>query len=139
MALTGHVHELTSLRDHALGWRGLLDGLRVALERASRLGEFDVCISQVKEKFGGLRFYYEVVDPTNADHLLGYDDTTLPDVTRSQLSHVSHMVNAVESASYLLCYVCGAGATRRGSGHWIRYFCDEHDTADVVRRRGGTT
>ncbi len=58
---------------------------------------------QVKEKFGGLRFYYD-----------GGDD------------HISGMVRMAESWAANSCEECGApGKTRHGG--WIRTLCDAHE------------
>ena len=61
-----------------------------------------VVVAQVKEKFGGLRFYYD-----------GGDD------------HVHGMVRMAEAWADRSCETCGNIGTRRGGG-WIRTLCDEH-------------
>jgi len=58
---------------------------------------------QVKEKFGGLRFYYE-----------GGDD------------HISGMVRMAESWASHTCEECGQSGKHR-SGGWIRTLCDTHE------------
>lgn len=58
---------------------------------------------QVKEKFGGLRFYYD-----------GGDD------------HISGMVRMAESWAYHTCEECGSPGTMR-TGGWIRTLCDTHE------------
>jgi hypothetical protein len=65
---------------------------------------------QVKEKFGGLRFYYE-----------GGDD------------HISGMVRMAESWAANTCEECGAPGTVRQGG-WIRTLCDEHERAYQERQ-----
>lgn len=60
---------------------------------------------QIKEKFGGLRFYYD-----------GGDD------------HISGMVRMAESWAYHTCEECGAVGKMRNGG-WIRTLCDEHELA----------
>lgn len=60
-------------------------------------------VNQIKEKFGGLRFYYS-----------GGDET------------ISGMVRMAESWADIACEVCGAAGTRR-SGGWIRTLCDKHE------------
>jgi hypothetical protein len=62
-----------------------------------------VVVSQIKEKFGGLRFYYD-----------GGDD------------QVYGMVRMAESWAAHSCEQCGDLGTRR-SGGWIRTLCDEHE------------
>lgn len=57
---------------------------------------------QVKEKFGGLRFYY-----------MGGDE------------YIRALENMAESMSYRTCKVCGAPGTRTKGG-WIRVLCEEH-------------
>lgn len=57
---------------------------------------------QVKEKFGGLRFYYN-----------GGDD------------HIQGVVNMAESMSYRTCEECGAPGKSNNEG-WIRTLCDAH-------------
>lgn len=61
-----------------------------------------VRVAQIKEKFGGLRFYYDGGD-----------------------SKIDGMVRMAESWASLSCEVCGNVGTRR-SGGWIRTLCDEH-------------
>jgi hypothetical protein len=61
-----------------------------------------VIVTQVKEKFGGLRFYYE-----------GGDD------------FIHGAVWLAESLSTSLCEECGAPGSRRGNG-WVTTLCDHH-------------
>lgn len=61
-----------------------------------------VVASQVKEKFGGLRFYVE-----------GGDDVT------------SAMIDMAESLSVVTCEECGSPGRQRGAG-WIVTLCDKH-------------
>ena len=61
-----------------------------------------VVVLQIKEKFGGLRFYYQ-----------GGNDT------------IHGMVRMAEEWADQSCEVCGNKGTRRPGG-WIRTLCDEH-------------
>lgn len=63
-----------------------------------------VVVEQIKEKFGGLRFYYQ-----------GGDDK------------IAGMVRMAECWADHSCEDCGAPGTRR-SGGWIRTLCDQHET-----------
>lgn len=63
----------------------------------------DVVVTQIKEKFGGLRFYYD-----------GGDDV------------VDGMVRMAESWAGRSCEECGAPGKSR-SGGWIQTLCDEHE------------
>jgi hypothetical protein len=61
-----------------------------------------VTVAQIKEKFGGLRFYYD-----------GGDDT------------INGMVTMAESWANKSCETCGDPATKQTTG-WIKNVCDKH-------------
>lgn len=63
-------------------------------------------VHQIKEKFGGLRFYYGIGDA-------GFDQ------------RIDELVDAAERAAARTCELCGAPGRARGKG-WIRTVCDEH-------------
>lgn len=62
-----------------------------------------VRIAQIKEKFGGLRFYYE-----------GGDE------------YIAGLVRMAESWAAMTCEDCGNPGTHR-SGGWMRTLCDRHE------------
>lgn len=66
---------------------------------------------QVKEKFGGLRFYYD-----------GGDE------------QISGMVRMAESWAANTCETCGSPGKMRNGG-WIRTLCDKHETEYQERMR----
>jgi hypothetical protein len=68
-------------------------------------------VQQIKEKFGGLRFYYD-----------GGDD------------HISGMVDMAESWANHTCETCGNKGERR-SGGWIRTLCDVHEAEHQERMK----
>jgi hypothetical protein len=68
-----------------------------------------VVVRQIKEKFGGLRFYYD-----------GGDDV------------VDGMVRMAESWAGASCETCSAPGTRR-SGGWIRTLCDVHEAERQIK------
>lgn len=70
-----------------------------------------VVVEQVKEKFGGLRFYYQ-----------GGDD------------EISGMVRMAEAWAGIACEECGGIGERRDGG-WIRTLCDLHETEYQERKR----
>lgn len=102
MVQAGLAGDLTLLDKHYKGWR-------VAITDALDAGPKDlpplvpqVVVSQVKEKLGTLRFYYD-----------GGDDV------------VDGMVRMAEAMSAVTCEECGAPGKNR-SGGWIRTLCDHH-------------
>lgn len=68
-----------------------------------------VIVQQIKEKFGGLRFYYD-----------GGDE------------HVHGLVSMAESWAGVACEECGGIGVRRGGG-WIRTLCDTHEAEHQER------
>ena len=62
-----------------------------------------VTVAQIKEKFGGLRFYYD-----------GGDD------------HINGMVRMAEAWAEASCEECGSPGKRRDGG-WIKTLCDIHE------------
>ena len=97
------------------GWYNILNSLCANIqshidwkqEQKEKYNRGDGCpqvvVDQVKEKFGGLRFYYH-----------GGDDT------------VDGMVRMAESWAACTCETCGESGTIRGGG-WIRTLCDKHE------------
>lgn len=69
-----------------------------------------VVVAQIKEKFGGLRFYYDGGD-----------------------AEISGMVRMAEAWADVACEECGAIGTRR-SGGWIRTLCDVHEAEYQARK-----
>lgn len=80
------------------GWFHLLLGLSQALEA---MGE-DITVHQVKEKFGGLRFYID--NASDAVH---------------------ELIDQAEEISYQTCERCGQPGRPRKGG-WVSTLCDIH-------------
>jgi hypothetical protein len=90
------------------GWYNILDQLCANIQHHTDWHNREtvkvpqVVASQVKEKFGGLRFYYD-----------GGDD------------YISGVASMAESMSVVTCEECGAPGQQRGRG-WIYTACDAH-------------
>lgn len=80
------------------GWYGLVKTL---IEQAVSKG-WNKEICQVKEKFGGLRFYINGAS-----------------------NEVHDIIHKYESMSYKICEECGESGKER-TGGWIRTLCDKH-------------
>jgi hypothetical protein len=94
------------------GWDTLIYKLCCAIE--SRL-DWDnhndpnggyITITDVKEKFGGLRFYYD--DYSNSSE------------------YISGLVTLAENMSEVTCERCGRPGIFRGELPWFKTLCDEH-------------
>lgn len=87
------------------GWFGVGEGwYGIIKDMIAELVEFgwDKRVSQVKEKFGGLRFYIENTPEGANGILIKY-----------------------EALSYSICETCSeAGSLRKGG--WMKTLCDEH-------------
>jgi hypothetical protein len=70
----------------------------------------EVTIEQIKEKFGGLRFYYGGGD-----------------------QYISGLVSMAELWADQTCETCGNKGERRSSG-WIRTLCDKHEALHQVSK-----
>jgi hypothetical protein len=97
------------------GWYPIIERLcsniQQHIEWKNRNGEVvpQVVVEQIKEKFGGLRFYYQ-----------GGDD------------EVSGMVRMAEAWADVACEDCGGIGKRRGGG-WVRTLCDVHESERQAR------
>lgn len=92
------------------GWwpilQALCSNIQHYLNWKNKNGEVvpQVVVAQIKEKFGGLRFYYD-----------GGDD------------QIRGMVSMAESWASKTCETCGNPGTSREGG-WIKTLCDYHET-----------
>lgn len=88
------------------GWFGIIQGLCQDLVKAYESCGKDpnnIVVVQVKEKFGELRFYTDILIP-GADQI----------------------ITAAEEESRETCEVCGAPGTQELYRGWIQTVCNEH-------------
>jgi hypothetical protein len=98
-----------------IGWYNLIYTLTNCIDRRLEHlnkdgGNRKVIIAQIKEKFGGLRYYAD-----------GDID-----------EQMDGMIDFAESLSYTICEECGAPGKLR-SGGWIRTLCDKHEEERQAR------
>ena len=86
------------------GWYGIIKRLIVDLIEL----EWDKQICQVKEKFGGLRFYIN-----------------------SGSEEIWQRIHLAEAASYITCEKCGELGQIRGDG-WISTLCEKHSEGKKI-------
>ena len=93
----GHTGTLDDLQQCVgPGWKDLIETCFNACF------EYNVRVSQVKEKYGGLRFY-----------------------VGGAPREVHDIIDECERLSYTICEVCGKPGKLREGG-WLRTLCDEH-------------
>jgi hypothetical protein len=66
-------------------------------------------VTQIKEKFAGLRFYYYA------------------ELDEADRNEIDLFINLAEWESEQTCQVCGALGQQSTKGYWIRTVCDQHD------------
>lgn len=90
------------------GWQKLIDGLLAALDDVP--GWSPDLVEQIKEKFGGLRFYYREPEGGFA---------TLDRVK------IIKLVNRAEALAWKTCSTCGTteGVAQRNNHGWLRTSC----------------
>jgi hypothetical protein len=98
--INDYYQATTNMMDIEEGWYQLIHDLLAELIKT----DWDKDIHQIKEKFGGLRFY------------IG-----------SASQEVHDIISRYESLSYLTCEVCGEkGELRKDTGLWYKTMCDKH-------------
>ena len=84
------------------GWHDLIDELMCAMKKKGYIGE-DFKVVQVKEKFGGLRFYVDGLESMEAH---------------------SHLMDLADK-SFKICEKCGKVGKLRDGRMWVKTLCDE--------------
>lgn len=88
----------------AEGWADLMEPIFAYLhEMNTKHPEDLISISQIKEKFGTLRFY-----------------------TSGSTEKLSALIDAAEQKSSITCEVCGKAGSLDNSRHWIQTLCEQH-------------
>ena len=86
------------------GWYDLLKDLSQKIQdHVNKNPDASISITDIKEKFGGLRYYYN-----------GGDEV------------IDDLVNDAENKSYEICELCGAPGELMTSGYWLSTRCKEH-------------
>ena len=93
------------------GWHELLNELCEKLQLLEDTMGIETIAAQVKEKFGGLRFYYDIHFTPEKDSKIWMDI-------------ISDLVSYTEHLSFHTCEKCGKHGEVRGGG-WIKTLCDE--------------
>lgn len=107
-----HVPRKNGLEMVGKGWADLVNKAYDLVAAFEAQHGVSVDVNQVKEKFGGLRFYVAI--PENRDDLGPAKDD------------LYYSIHNLEQASLDICETCGApGTCRNPSGFWVKTLCSE--------------
>jgi len=82
------------------GWRDLIEQL------CFDLSKLNIKVVQVKEKFGGLRFYVDAKSQKTSEKAY-------------------KLISAAEDKSFIICETCGAAGSLRNRRGWLSTLCDD--------------
>lgn len=107
------------------GWWAILEEAFTSIEALvkSKPG-YQFHVRQIKEKFGGLRFYFQVTRQGEpADH---YDEDSPVDEARDELvDSIMNVIGQAEDKASETCEWCGEPGHTGGDG-WVKTLCDRH-------------
>jgi RNA polymerase-binding transcription factor DksA len=102
------------------GWYDLIENLCKNIEEIKEeFPNIDIIATQVKEKFGGLRFYYRTEIKNNIDR------DNLNDEYKEMEDKLDKAVEKAEQKSYKTCEVCGSTKNVSQTKGWISTLCDK--------------
>jgi hypothetical protein len=97
--------HLIAKRNCGIGWPFGWNGIVRQIFELCEANKYQIAVAQVKEKFGGLRFYYDVIGQRNEE--------------------LDRKIASIENQSDKTCDICGAGGIKGGKG-WIVTRCEDH-------------
>jgi len=100
------------------GWRELIER---AIERIDAAGNDRIRITQIKEKFGTLRVYFDI----------------LGGASEEEENAIKEAVALAEARSSCTCEHCGAEGRLYEAGSWLQTACPDHARGQAVPVRPG--
>jgi len=105
------------------GWFQIIWDLCLAIEAVDPNRR--VLATQVKEKYGGLRFYHcTYYSPKEYEEWAATSQGTLVDPGYED--NIDDLVDVAEDRSYKTCEECGEPGTCEDLGYWIYTLCEKH-------------
>jgi hypothetical protein len=117
------------------GWWPLLETAFVEIVAVmQQYPDYRFAVRQIKEKFGGLRFYYNIV-PAAGEVDDDEDDRSSDYAVRSMIGEaVGKIIDAAENEAYGICEVCGEPGHHTNTG-WVKVLCDKHEAVMVDKEK----
>jgi hypothetical protein len=97
------------------GWNNLFDLLCQFI--GDFIGEDNIFVSQIKEKWGELRFYYQLSG----------------DFSKKQTEIIDNFIAEFTILSQITCAVCGEPGYIRNELGWLTPYCDEHFYLEKIK------
>jgi hypothetical protein len=94
------------LRECGTGWSNLIDPLEARVEKLGGT------VQQIKEKFGGLRFYFYQAETDSIE-------------SDAAWAALQDDVDQAERDSRKICEMCGNPGVLRTTGSWLKTLCDD--------------
>lgn len=98
------------------GWGDVIHEYLLQLDALVRRNEWDIVVVQVKEKYGSLRFYVNI---------LCDNGTSCPSGSSDDANRFFELIDEMESETELVCCHCGTRENVRCYGGWMHYSCPE--------------
>lgn len=112
------------------GWFDIVDGLCRDIEDLLGPAPGRIEIQQIKEKFGGLRFYFSLDGFEDMFADLQTDHGIRMLIAKADgpplMDRIRELVAAASSRSTTTCEACGAQGTRAARGGWVSTLCPQH-------------
>ena len=99
---------MTSASNVGEGWHPILRELEEELNKIDP----EFILLQVKEKFGGLRYYAHPHEPNPS---------------------FQQAINVAEAKSERSCEMCGEPGENKATHHWLKTLCETHRAEDIKR------
>lgn len=94
-----------------------------------------IVADQVKEKFGGLRFYYHFEYDEEFLKMAELYPNTAEMIRKIQHNYTNGIVHAFEAASYMTCEITGLPGIMHIGGGWMRTLNPEHAANHLISDR----
>lgn len=116
------------------GWRPLVRELDTKLREIDP----DYKILQVKEKFGGLRYYFSSSIKIKTPDFPPSTEEQLGTSEQHRVEEMDALIRAAEAKSFRTCENCGSSDTKTtaSGGYWIKTLCDSCRSVTTVKVTG---
>nr|AWD72229.1 hypothetical protein pH6NP1_p033 [Polaromonas sp. H6N] len=113
------------------GWDAALAQALEAIALLSEETGVPISITQFKEKFGDLRIYVRMDEPSagplemvaDTAHYMSLRSSPVPGSVRARAAEI---IDAAAARCQALCQDCGAPARKRNAKGWLHVACDAH-------------